>query len=687
MRIKGRTYMYVSNNFLDQFNLLFENSRDFVFFMRKIGRDYEYVYTNRSAREMLGQDCIGYTVEQAIDKDAAKFIINQYNLAIDKNEQHEFEDYAYFKYSVHKHETTVIPVHIDGDIYVLAITKEISFDRDIQDKYLFMRSVFFKTFLSTVLVKKDGTLIEANPTFLEGFNLIIDDVRGKKFADLPIFTDQSAKLIQQLISNTNVDDQFDTQMLTFIDHNGKEHYNMATFSPIYRGDEVRAVFIIFQDVTKYILQEKQLKSTMHGLHMFKRALNFAAEVTITNLNGEIIEVNDRFIERTGYQREELIGKTHNIVNSKYHPPEFFKDLWTTIKSGNIWRGEVRNRTKFGETYWVDTTIIPLTNQEGEVFQYITIHFNVSEKKELMIELRNIERTFRLITENTNDFIVILNGEGTVSYFSPSYIRKLGYTEEELNEISYEKLIHPDSLQTWYRLLHNSDDIENDGNIELLLLAKNDDIIWTEGNYTLVYDYVHNMPAQIIMVSREITERKEREDSLMFLAYHDSLTQLPNRRYLQKEFPQFIEFANTNFESFAVLYIDGDNFKLVNDCYGHDTGDIFLMNFGKALLKSVRKSDLVVRMGGDEFLIIVSNLSRDKAELEQSIHLVLKNIRENLKKGWQVGNIVFEPTASIGVSIYPYDGVTMDELLENADRALYKAKQLSKNTQCIPFFRK
>ena len=91
-----------------------------------------------------------------------------------------------------------------------------------------------------------------------------------------------------------------------------------------------------------------------------------------------------------------------------------------------------------------------------------------------------------------------------------------------------------------------------------------------------------------MVSREITERKEREDSLLFLAYHDSLTQLPNRRYLEREFPQFIENANTSFESFAVLFIDGDNFKKVNDCYGHDIGDIFLTYFGKALLKSVRK---------------------------------------------------------------------------------------------------
>ena len=101
------------------------------------------------------------------------------------------------------------------------------------------------------------------------------------------------------------------------------------------------------------------------------------------------------------------------------------------------------------------------------------------------------------------------------------------------------------------------DFEKDGHIELKLETKDGQMIWTEGNYSLVYDHLRNVPSQIIMVSREITERKEREDSLLFLAYHDSLTQLPNRRYLQREFPQFVERANNAFESFAVLYLDGD----------------------------------------------------------------------------------------------------------------------------------
>ena len=675
----------MTTDLLQSINLLYDNSRDFVFFMRKNGQEYEYVYVNKSAQEMLGQDSIGRTLSEITESDAARFIKDNYNQAVSKNEQHEFEDYSYFKLSVHKHETTVTPVIIDGQTYVLAVTKEIEFDRDLQDNYLFMRSIFFKTFLSTILIKKDATIVEANPTFTTSLNLKLNDILGKKFYELPIFTEQTVLQIQTYINSAKNGDHFSKQMITFVDSHKKEHYYMTTFSPVLREDEVVAIFIIFQDVTDYILQQRELKLTTHGLETFKRAINYAAEVTITNLKGEIIDVNDKFLERTGYTREELIGKTHNIVNSNYHPREFFKNLWDTITEGKIWRGEVRNQTKNGETYWVETTIIPLTNEEDVVYQYITIHFNVSDKKQLMIELRNIERTFRLITENTNDFIVVLNNEGKVVYSSPSYIRKLGYNEEEIKNISYKQLIHEDSLPIWNALLTSTEGFEKDGHIELKLETKEGQMIWTEGNYSLVYDHLRNVPSQIIMVSREITERKEREDSLLFLAYHDSLTQLPNRRYLQREFPQFVERANNAFESFAVLYLDGDNFKAVNDQFGHEVGDEFLNHFGKVLLKSLRKNDLVIRIGGDEFVIIVPNLNRDVEKLKQAIDTVIKKIRDNLAIGWFIQGVHFSPTTTIGVSIYPFDGITMDELIDCADRALYQAKQISKNSEIIPYF--
>ena len=168
----------------------------------------------------------------------------------------------------------------------------------------------------------------------------------------------------------------------------------------------------------------------------------------TDSNGVIVDINERVIKNTGYSREELIGQTHNIFNSGHHTKEFFAKLWNTIKSGEIWREEVCNRKKNGEIYWMDSTVIPMKNEHGEIEQFLTIQYNISSEKQLMSELYKIERTFLAITENTNDFIVVTDRFGTIKYASPSYIRKLGYTEEELVGQTYERLLSPQCVKSW-----------------------------------------------------------------------------------------------------------------------------------------------------------------------------------------------------------------------------------------------
>ncbi|MEG0472884.1 MAG: GGDEF domain-containing protein, partial [Solibacillus sp.] len=215
-------------------------------------------------------------------------------------------------------------------------------------------------------------------------------------------------------------------------------------------------------------------------------------------------------------------------------------------------------------------------------------------------------------------------------------------------------------------------------MELLLQTKEDEEIWTEGNYTITIDFSRNEISEIIMVSREITERKELENKLRFMAYHDSLTQLPNRRLLNKEFLPILEKANANFNSVALFYIDGDNFKQVNDDFGHDLGDEFLTEFGQSLVRSVKSDDLVVRLGGDEFLIVVTELSRNENIRMMQVENYIKNIRGTLNVGFEIRKNHFSPTSSIGISWYPEHGDSLDALIDLADRALYKAKQARKN---------
>ena len=145
-----------------QLNMLFNKSKDFVFLCKKTDGDYTYVYINEAAIEIFQENVVGKKLSEIRSVELTDLIVKYYNMALDTNTQQNFQDYTSFKSEVRKYETTVIPVIDDEDQYVLAITKEIAFERDLQDKYLFMRSVFLKTFLSTVLISKDLKLLEAN---------------------------------------------------------------------------------------------------------------------------------------------------------------------------------------------------------------------------------------------------------------------------------------------------------------------------------------------------------------------------------------------------------------------------------------------------------------------------------------------------------------------------------------------
>ncbi len=306
---------------------------------------------------------------------------------------------------------------------------------------------------------------------------------------------------------------------------------------------------------------------------------------------------------------------------------------------------------------------------------------LAEREEEVHRLQEAEAKYRLLVEQIPvvTYVDAVDRSSSTLYISPQVEDILGYSPEEWTSDPrlWEKLLHPDDRERVLTENLRTNETGEPFKAEYRLMAKDGRVVWVRDEATVVTDeWGERRFWQGVMV--DITERKRAEEQVAFLAYHDKLTGLPNRVMFERVLDLALARARRNGLAVAVLFMDLDNFKLVNDSLGHAAGDELLREMSSRLGGAVRATDVVARQGGDEFLVLLADLEKvgtsDQPPAVDMALSVAGRVHEALKKPIALYGAEFFITASVGVSLFPESARDARTLLKQADAAMYRSKQ-------------
>lgn len=416
------------------------------------------------------------------------------------------------------------------------------------------------------------------------------------------------------------------------------------------------------------IQEAQ--PTEELIRQYADVIDDLAMISISDRLGRIVQVNNMFCRIFGYAREELLGENYRILNSGLHTRSFFVEMWLSISRGEVWRGEVCNRSKCGDLLWLECINVPLQNSQKKVEYFLSLMFDVTKLKQREFSLRDQLKEVTSLYAIRRDMELNFSMEVFFDRLGKHLIQAMHFPEIAMVDIEVDGKHY------------SSEPCPNPVCPENKIQA---DIIVKEhirGQITVTYcknsvaflSSEQNFLDLVVDDLRLWLERKAAQVEINHMATHDALTNLPNRYLLQDRIQQAIAHCHRNYERMAILFLDLDHFKEINDSLGHDAGDELLKRVADRLQSCVRGVDTVSRQGGDEFILVLSSFSQ-----LQELEAVIGRILDSITKPYDIGDSSVSISISIGISLYPDHGCDPKRLLRCSDIAVYRAKENGGNS--------
>ena len=389
-------------------------------------------------------------------------------------------------------------------------------------------------------------------------------------------------------------------------------------------------------------------------------------------------VSDGCLELTGYRPEELILNESIDYETLTHPDDrgpIRETILGELAHNNRFDVEYRITHADGEIRWVWERGMGVVDGDGRLVAIEGVIQDITQRRRVEDALRETERRYRSIFEHATEGIYQTSPEGRYLAANPALAKIYGYTTPEeliadLSDIQHQLYVNPDRRREFMRLMQEYGYTRN---FESPVYRRDGSVIWISENARVVHDDQGRIQFYEGTVV-EITERRRYQEELEYQASHDALTGLPNRALLVDRLSQALHAARRAGRVVAVAFVDLDHFKLINDSLGHHVGDQLLLDMASRLASCLRGQDTVARQGGDEFVLVLANQPD-----EVGVTLILRRLLESISQPWVAEHGEYSISCSIGVSLFPRDGDTAEKLLKSADAAMYKAKDMGRNT--------
>ena len=415
-----------------------------------------------------------------------------------------------------------------------------------------------------------------------------------------------------------------------------------------------------------------------------RALFNQASVGVALLDtstGRFLRANQRYADIVGYGPGEMLELN---IQALTHPDDLETDAQhlERLKTGEVpeYRLEKRYIHKRGHSVWVDLTVSPMWVPGTTPDHHIAVVQDITSRKRMEDTLRTNEHRLRGILERLPMGLCLVQPDGRISFRNQRYVQICGYTEAEV----------PDVDTWWERAYPEREERESvrQGWREAAQSAQAGDGVIPGAEYLIRCQDGQLRPVEVsgvqvegghLVTMQDLSQRKAAEEEINHLAYYDPLTRLPNRRLLMDRLQQALATSARHGRSGALLLLDLDNFKTLNETRGHDSGDHLLLQVAHRLRGCVHEDDTVARQGGDEFVVVLEDLGDNPEEAAARSEEVGQRILATLREPYMLNGTAHHSSLSMGVTIFSGMRETVDELLKRADLALYQAKNAGRDT--------